>query len=211
MDSKTKISELTSAPGYKGEEVHVGDWVETELFKGFYRVVGFSPYYDTVDRPSLNIKRGTFVSIQAKLEWVFTSTMKLKLGMEQMAVDYVYKVSDEKRKEIEEFWREHPKEYEKYEKFVVGKELGYEWWEYVWKPEELEYWKEEILKNPKKITHDQFLAWLYKTNKSCNEFFEGKKLKGKKSHYYVTIDLIDENIEVGKTPMFHNPRILFGR
>ena len=211
MNSKAKINEWTSALGYEGEEVHVGDWVKTKMYKGYYRIVGFEPFYHTVDRPSVNIRRGEFVGVQVKMEQVFTATMKLKLGIEIMAIEWVQKISDEKRVEIETFWKEHPKEREKYEKFVVGKELGNEWWDYSWYPDEVEYWKEEILKNSKKFTHEQFLAWLRKTNKACCEFYEDKKLKGKKNQYYITIDLIDEDIEVGKTPMFHNPRILFGK
>ena len=211
MNSTLEINEWTSAIGYKGEEIHIGDWVMTEWYKGYYKIIGFGADYGTVDRPSVNIKRGEFIGVFVKLEKVFTATMKLRLGIEAIAAGWVHKVSDEKRNEIETFWKEHPKEYEKYTKFVVGEELGNEWWDFSWYPDEVEYWKEEVLKNPKRFTYEQFVSWLRKTGTACDKFFEGKKLRGKKSQYYVTIDLIEEGIELGKTPMFYNPRILFGK
>ena len=211
MNSTLEINEWTSAIGYKGEEIHIGDWVTINGYKGYHKILSFQPDYADEDDMYPGVKTGELIEIHAKLELVFTSTMKLRLAVTRASIKLLEKVSEEKRKEIEEFWEKHPKEQEKYTKFVVGKELGKEFIEFLWYPDELAYWQEALLRLPQKVNLRQLNGWLRNNTTTCHYLSKERKPKGKRSLYYITLDLIEESVEKGKPPLYHNPRILFGR
>lgn len=192
-------------------EIKIGDWVEIDGYKGYYQIINFVDYYAHEDDDYCNYTKGKYSNTVATLKQGFTSTMKFKLVVDQVDTRLLRKVSDAKFQEIQYYWEENPKDYIKYKEYTAGEKIGYYLVPISAKKKELEYWEMALTKLPQKFNMRQFYGWLYNNQGAISRFSEEEGMKGKKNQYYITFDLVKEKLIVGETPLYNNPRIVFGR
>ena len=192
-------------------EIKAGDWVEIDGYKGYYKILKFVDWYAPDDIDYCDYRKGQYFSTVAILKQGFTSTMKLKLTIWQVDVELLIKLPNNKFEIIQRYWKEHPVDLEKYQAYTVGNEMGYHLMEISVRPKELEYWKIALERLPQKFNMRQFDGWFRNTQGAILQISEEEGIKGKKSQYFITFDLVEECLAVGKAPLFNNPRIVFGR
>lgn len=191
--------------------LEVGDWVEVDGFKGYYEIVGFNNRYADEDNEEVNEIKGQYTHTSVTLKLVFTSTMKLRMAILQAAAQWVSKVKDDRCRIIQQYWKEHPEDYQKYQAYTVGNSIGYWSMELSVRPSELEIWKQAVSFLPQKFNMQQFYGWFNNNFWNIKKISEDEKIKGKKRQYYITFDLAEERLAVGKTTLYTNARIVFGR
>lgn len=192
-------------------ELKIGDWVEVDGFKGYYEIVGFNDRYADEDNEEVNEKKGEYTHTSVTLKQVFTSTMKLKMAILQVAAQWVSKVKDNRFKIIQQYWLEHPADYKKYQSYTVGNSIGYWSMELSVRPGELAIWEQAVSFLPQKFNMQQFYGWFNNNFWTIKKISEDEGMKGKKKQYYITFDLVEERLAVGKIPLYANARIVFGR
>lgn len=192
-----------------GIKLNIGDWVKVDGYKGFYEILGFYNHYS--DENDEEYRMGEYTHTAARLKRVFTSTMKLRMSIELVATQWLIKVTDDRLQEIQQYWEDHPADYQKYQAYTVGDEIGYWLMELSVRTKELEYWKQAVSFLPQKFNMQQFYGWFNNNFWSIKKISEEERLKGRKQQYFITFDLVEERLAIGKAPLYTAARIVFGK
>lgn len=184
--------------------------MEIEERKGYYEVLDIYKSYADDDWYGTR-KKGEYTNLLAKVKLVFTSTMKLRLLIDLFDTGLLRKVTEERRQTIQSYWADHPADYVKYQEYTVGNSIGYWSMELSIRPGEFELWKQAVSFLPRKFNMQQFYGWFNNNFWTIKKISEEEKMKGKKYQYYITFDLVEERLVVGKAPLYTNARIVFGK
>lgn len=149
-----------------GDEIKIGDWV-TGYFAGYWQVVDIKPNY--VNREISNllfvIKKG------------FTPKMKFNVALQYCDVKWCKKVSEEKRKEISDYFEAHPnekKKFDTYEKPIIGECMS---WRINLPDDKIEEYNALLKELPVNFTVRQFNRFVEKIG--LRKFMKGMASPGK--------------------------------
>ena len=95
--------------------VKIGDWV-TQYQKGYWQVVDIKPRYADEDYngETVQYKKGDLLGSHVLMKKAFTPKMKFRLECNSCAEAWCKPVSPEIQAQIDEYFAEHPKDYEKF-------------------------------------------------------------------------------------------------
>lgn len=97
-------------------DFQVGDWV-TQYSAGFWQVMEILPKYADEDYSygDISWKKGEQIGWWTLLKKALTPKMKLRIACEVPDAEWVRKVSEEQRAQIEEYFESHPKDKQKFD------------------------------------------------------------------------------------------------
>lgn len=95
--------------------IKVGDWV-TQYYAGYWMVVDIKPKYaeETVNTEYEQYKKGDLIGKWVLMKKAFTPKMKFKLDSASCDGAWCKPVSTEIKQQIEQYFKDHPKDYEKF-------------------------------------------------------------------------------------------------
>ena len=95
--------------------IQIGDWV-TQYSAGFWMVTDIKPKYaeEDIHDNRMNYKKGDLIGSWILMKKGFTPKMKFRLDSECCDSGWCKPVSPEIRSQIDQYFAEHPKDYEKF-------------------------------------------------------------------------------------------------
>lgn len=95
--------------------VKIGDWV-TQYCKGYWQVVDIKPKYadETYKGETVQYNKGDLIGTWVLMKKAFTPKMKFRLDCDSCDGAWCKPVSPEVQAQIDQYFAEHPKDYEKF-------------------------------------------------------------------------------------------------